>query len=102
MVAMLIDGEPQTARSGTTLDVVDPATEEVIDAVPAASGDDVDRAVEAAAAAGPSWAATDPEQRAELLRKAMTLVEANADEIADTLTHEQGKPTLEARGEISH
>ena len=102
MVAMLIDGERRAAARGTTLDVLDPATEDVLDSVPAAGVDDVDRAVEAAAAAAAAWAATDPEERAAILRKAMTLVEANADSIADTLTHEQGKPTLEARGEISH
>ena len=102
MVPMLIDGELQAAATGSTLDVVDPATEEVIDAVPAAGADDVDRAVAAAAAALPGWSATDAEHRADIIRMATGLIEAHADSIADALTHEQGKPTLEAKGEIAH
>jgi acyl-CoA reductase-like NAD-dependent aldehyde dehydrogenase len=102
MVEMLIAGERESARSGAEIEVVDPATEETLESVPNAGPDDVDRAVQAAAAAFPEWRATDAEERAAKLRRFAELVKANRKELAETLTHEQGKPAMEAGGEVQH
>ena len=102
MVKMLIAGEQTDATATDELEVVDPATEEIYDTVPAGSVGAVDLAVQAAAAAFADWSKTDAEKRAEIVRKALDLVEANKDAIVDTLTHEQGKPTIEAAGELQH
>jgi succinate-semialdehyde dehydrogenase / glutarate-semialdehyde dehydrogenase len=102
MPEMLIGGEWQVARGGEELEVLDPATEETVGTVPSASPEDVDRAVEAAVAAFPEWSRTDPEARAEILRKSLELLDASRERLVDTLVHEQGKPTFEAQGELQH
>ena len=102
MVKMLIGGEQTDATATDELEVVDPATEEVYETVPAGGVDAVDLAAQAADAAFGEWSRTDAEKRAELIRSALDLVEAHKDEIVETLTHEQGKPTIEAAGELSH
>jgi succinate-semialdehyde dehydrogenase/glutarate-semialdehyde dehydrogenase len=99
---MLIGGEQTDATASDELEVVDPATEDVYETVPAGGTDAVDLAVGAADAAFRDWARRDAEQRAEIIRNGLELVQANAEEIVETLTHEQGKPTLEARGELQH
>ncbi|MBV9416119.1 MAG: aldehyde dehydrogenase family protein, partial [Solirubrobacterales bacterium] len=100
--AMLIGGEWRQAAAGEEIEVVNPATEEVVGTVPAGDATDVAMAVENAKRAFPGWAATDVEQRAHILSQAATLIEECAGELAATLTAEQGKPLAEARGEINH
>ena len=102
MVKMLIAGEQTNATATDELEVVDPATEDIYETVPAGSVEAVDLAVHAAADAFPEWSKTDAEKRAEIIRKALELVAGEKDEIVDTLTHEQGKPTIEAAGELQH
>jgi succinate-semialdehyde dehydrogenase/glutarate-semialdehyde dehydrogenase len=102
MVKMLIAGEQTDATATDELEVIDPATEDAYETVPAGGVDAVELAVQAAAAAFPEWSKTDAEQRAEIIRKALDLVASRKDEIAGTLTHEQGKPTIEAAGELQH
>ena len=84
------------------IEVVNPATEETIASVPAASADDVALAVASAKRAFPEWSRTDVEQRATILAKAAELIGENAKELAGTLTTEQGKPFAEAIGEVNH
>ena len=62
--AMLIGGEWRGAASDEEIEVVNPATEEVVSNVPSAGAADVDLAVETAKRAFPEWAATDTEKRA--------------------------------------
>jgi succinate-semialdehyde dehydrogenase/glutarate-semialdehyde dehydrogenase len=100
--AMLIGGEWRQAAGREEIEVVNPATEEVVGSVPAASSDDVDAAVQIAKQAFPAWAATDAERRAGILSKAADLVQENAKAIAALLTSEQGKPVAEAIGEVNH
>jgi succinate-semialdehyde dehydrogenase/glutarate-semialdehyde dehydrogenase len=100
--AMLIGGEWRQASDHEEIEVVNPATEEVVGSVPAASSDDVDAAVQIAKQAFPAWAATDAEKRAGILAKAADLVQENAKAIAALLTSEQGKPVAEAIGEVNH
>ncbi len=100
MPQMLIGGEQRAAAA--ELEVVNPATEEVVDTVPAASAEDVNSAVEAAKRAFPEWSKTDTEKRAAVLAAAADLIEQNAKELAALLTSEQGKPIAEAMGEVTH
>jgi succinate-semialdehyde dehydrogenase/glutarate-semialdehyde dehydrogenase len=84
------------------IDVVNPATEEVVGSVPAATADDVERAVATAKRAFADWSRTDVEHRAAILAKAADLIHENAKALAGTLTAEQGKPVAEAMGEVNH
>jgi acyl-CoA reductase-like NAD-dependent aldehyde dehydrogenase len=102
MPEMLIGGEWRTAAAEEQLEVVNPATEDVVDSVPAATPEDVDLAVATAKRAFADWAATDVEKRAAILAKAADLIHEHAKELAATLTSEQGKPLAEAIGEVNH
>src|SRR5215217_8884594 len=84
------------------IEVVNPATEEVVGTVPGADAATVHEAVAAAKRAFPDWAATDTERRAHVLARAAELIEEHANELAAVLTAEQGKPIAEARGEVTH
>ena len=102
MPEMLIGGEWRAASGRREIEVVNPATEEVVGTVPSAQAADVEDAVATAQRAFPAWAATDVEARAHILAKAAALIEERAKELAPLLTSEQGKPIAEARGEITH
>lgn len=96
--AMLIDGE--LVSSPATFDVVNPATEKPIAAVPDCSERDLDRAVAGARAAFPDWAATAIASRREKLMALSDAIAADADAFTRLLTAEQGKPHLDAEQEI--
>jgi succinate-semialdehyde dehydrogenase/glutarate-semialdehyde dehydrogenase len=102
MPEMLIGGEWRAAAAKQEIDVVNPATEETIASVPAGSADDVEVAVATAKRAFADWSRTDVEQRATILAKAADLIHEHAEELAATLTGEQGKPVAEAFGEVNH
>lgn len=88
--------------SGERITVTNPATEEAIAEVPAATPDDVDRAVQAAASAFATWRAVDAAARARHLRALADACEADKAALIASLVEEQGKPTLEAAGELTH
>jgi acyl-CoA reductase-like NAD-dependent aldehyde dehydrogenase len=100
--SMLIGGEWRRAASSEEIEVVNPATEEVVGTVPSASVADVELAVRNAKQAFKDWAATDVEQRAHILAKAAELIEEHSRALAPVLTSEQGKPVAEAIGEVTH
>ncbi|MBV9166643.1 MAG: aldehyde dehydrogenase [Solirubrobacterales bacterium] len=102
MPEMLIGGEWRQAAAHDELEVQNPATEEVVDSVPAGSVQDVELAVATAKRAFAQWSKTDVEERAAILARAAALVEEHASDLAATLTAEQGKPLAEARGEVTH
>ncbi|MGK5741068.1 aldehyde dehydrogenase family protein [Micromonospora sp. URMC 103] len=87
-----LDGRWVTPSDGATLPVHNPATEEVVAAVPAGTAADVDRAVAAARAAFDGWAATTPAERAAHLDRLHAALSARADEIARTVALELGTP----------
>jgi succinate-semialdehyde dehydrogenase/glutarate-semialdehyde dehydrogenase len=99
---MLIGGEWRRATSSGEIEVVNPATEEVVGTVPSGDAADVELAVATAQRAFPAWARTDVEARAHVLARAAALIEERAKDLAATLTAEQGKPIAEARGEVTH
>ncbi len=97
MRSLYIDGAWRDSASSEALDVVNPATEQVIDTVPAGAAEDVDAAVAAAAAALPAWSALAPGQRVTHLTKALELFDARVDDIAAELTRDMGAPAVFAR-----
>jgi succinate-semialdehyde dehydrogenase/glutarate-semialdehyde dehydrogenase len=99
---MLIGGEWRQAAAHEELEVVNPATGEVVASVPAGKPEDVELAVATAKRAFTEWSKTDVEKRAAILTKAAELIQQNAKELAATLTSEQGKPIAEAMGEVTH
>ncbi|HEX2728128.1 MAG TPA: aldehyde dehydrogenase family protein [Rubrobacteraceae bacterium] len=80
--------------------VVDPATGEEVDTVPAGGATEVDQAVRSAYEAFPAWRDTPAAKRGEILGKAAHAVMGATEELAPMLTSEQGKPLREARLEI--
>ncbi len=94
----LIDG--QMMNTGEWLDVVNPATEEVIGQVPKCGKGELDKAVAAARAAFKTWKKTPIEQRREAIMAISGAIKENADELYRLLTSEQGKPHEQAKGEI--
>ncbi|GAB2817181.1 NAD-dependent succinate-semialdehyde dehydrogenase [Lentzea nigeriaca] len=99
---LFIAGAWQNAESGRTLAVDDPATGEELCLVADASPADGRRAVEAAVAAQPSWAATPPRVRSEILRRAYDIIVSRTEELALLMTLEMGKPLDQARGEVAY
>jgi len=81
---------PSTGKG--SLEVIDSATEEVFATIPEGTPEDVDKAVEAAAAAFPGWAATSREERSKLLVRIGEALGARTDEIAQIISHEVGMP----------
>jgi acyl-CoA reductase-like NAD-dependent aldehyde dehydrogenase len=96
---LLIDGKP-VAGDGA-IDVINPATEEVIAQCPTASATQLEQAVAAARRAFPAWSATPLEERQRLLQELVNRIVASADEMAELLVAEQGKPLAQARGEVT-
>jgi aldehyde dehydrogenase (NAD+) len=87
-----IDGAWVPSDGTDTIDVENPATEEVIGRIPSGTASDVDRAVKAARAAQDAWAATSPEERGKFLTRLQEAVTARHGEIAQTITKEMGAP----------
>jgi len=99
-VQLLIDGAWTKASAGRTLPVVNPATGETIGSVAHADRADLDRALEAAARGFQVWRKVAAFDRSRLMRKAANILRDRLDAIARVLTLEQGKPLVEAKGEI--
>ncbi|MBB4274926.1 NAD-dependent succinate-semialdehyde dehydrogenase [Rhizobium mongolense] len=95
-----INGEWTRGEATKTFDVLNPATGEVLASLPDMGAADTRKAIDAAYAAQPEWAARPARERSAILRKWFDLMVANADELAAILTAEMGKPFPEARGEI--
>ncbi|KNB49737.1 aldehyde dehydrogenase family protein [Streptomyces caatingaensis] len=85
-----------------TLEVLNPATEEVVATVPAATPDDADAAVRRAAAAQRGWAALAPGDRARLLRRFAAVVDEHIEELAALEVREAGHPVGSARWEAGN
>ncbi len=81
--------------------MLNPATGQALGTLPHATKADLDRALEAAAAALPTWAATSAYDRARMLGRTADLMRERADHIARLLTLEEGKPHPEAKVEVN-
>jgi succinate-semialdehyde dehydrogenase/glutarate-semialdehyde dehydrogenase len=97
-----VDGQWVDADGGTSLPVTNPATGEVLGAVPNMGAAETRRAIEAANAAWAGWRARTAKERSAILRKWSDLMLANQEDLAVIMTAEQGKPLVESRGEIAY
>ncbi|WP_336951543.1 NAD-dependent succinate-semialdehyde dehydrogenase [Sphingobium aromaticivastans] len=100
--ACYIDGAWVAADNGGTIDVTNPATGEKIATVPNMGTAETRRAIDAAQAALPAWAAKTAGERARILRRMYDLMMAEQDALGELLTREQGKALKEAKGEIAY
>lgn len=96
---LLINNEWRDARGGKTIDVIDPATEEVIGKIARAEKADLEEAATSVAKGFEIWSATSPFDRAKLMRKAASLLRERVDNIAWLMTREQGKTLEQAKME---
>jgi succinate-semialdehyde dehydrogenase/glutarate-semialdehyde dehydrogenase len=96
---LFLNGEWRDSISKETLEIINPATEEVIGKVSHARKEDLDLALKAADNAFNQWKHVSAYDRSKILRKAADLVRSRADKIAMLMTLEQGKPLAEAKGE---
>ncbi len=92
-----IGGSWQPSASELAIDVLNPATEQLIDQVPAGHEADVDAAVAAARSAFGDWSAATPARRAAHLEAARALLEERADMVAATISADMGAPLALAR-----
>jgi succinate-semialdehyde dehydrogenase / glutarate-semialdehyde dehydrogenase len=97
-----IDGAWVDADSKLTVNVSNPANGAVIGSIPKMGASETRRAIEAAAAALPAWRAKTAKERSGVLRKWFELMMANQDDLGLLMTTEQGKPLVEAKGEIAY
>ena len=97
-----IGGEWVEAADGSTFDVVDPASGEVIGSVPAMSTADTKKAIDAAEGAFEGWGKGLAKERARVMRRWADLMRDNIEDLSLILTAEQGKPLAESRAEIEY
>ncbi|KAI9831127.1 MAG: hypothetical protein M1819_005215 [Sarea resinae] len=105
--ACYVNGQWVKAQSGKTFEVKgmfmsDPASGKIIGAVPECDKEDVEKAIEYASEALKSFKKTTGRERSRLLRKWFDLMTENAEDLAKIITWENGKPTADAKGEVSY
>lgn len=99
-VKLFIDGKWTAAEGGKTIDVYNPATNEVIGKVASAGKGDLDRALAAADRGFKAWRKVSAYDRSKILRRAADLMRERAGMIAEVLSVEQGKPFAESKMEV--
>jgi alpha-ketoglutaric semialdehyde dehydrogenase len=95
-----IGGEWVDAATGETFETVSPADGETLGTFPKSSGEDVDRAVEAAKSAFEEWRLVPAPERGNILFRFARLLIDRKDELTDLMTHEMGKVSAEAGGDV--
>jgi malonate-semialdehyde dehydrogenase (acetylating)/methylmalonate-semialdehyde dehydrogenase len=95
-----IGGKAIAGTSGNFGDVFNPSTGEIQARVAYASANELQAAIENAAAAAPAWAAINPQRRARVMFKFKELIERDMDKLAELLSLEHGKVLVDARGDI--
>ncbi|OIU68745.1 NAD-dependent succinate-semialdehyde dehydrogenase [Rossellomorea aquimaris] len=98
---MIINGE-EIGNDLPKVEVTNPATSEVVATIPRGGKDEAVRAVDAADTAFRDWSRKSVYERSELIRKWYDLINEHKEDLAETMTREQGKPIKEAQGEIQY
>jgi acyl-CoA reductase-like NAD-dependent aldehyde dehydrogenase len=99
---MIINGAHTASSNRVELPVYNPYTGEIVDTVPSATKEDIDRAAEGAADAQKKWRFVPVHRKAELVQAFLQKVRDNAEELAQLLTAESGKPIKQSRIEINN
>jgi succinate-semialdehyde dehydrogenase/glutarate-semialdehyde dehydrogenase len=97
---MLIDGVWRDAQGGEVVEILDPATEEIVGSVPLATAADLDEALSAAERGWRLWRKVSAWERSAVLRRAAAILTDRRSAAARTLSIEQGKPLREAEAEL--
>jgi len=97
-----IGGEWLSSAHERSESIFNPSTQKVIGTVPNLGATEAQLSIESAQVAFKAWKKTTAEHRSVILRKWYDLMIANSDDLATILTSEQGKPFLEAKGEIAY
>lgn len=100
MVKNYIDGAWVPSTGTETVDILNPATEEVLDRCPLGTSQDVDRAVAAAKRAFTAWRRVPALDRVQYFFRLKTLLEQNFDELVLLCTKEHGKTLVESKGDV--
>ncbi len=87
-------------ENGSSLNVINPATEESIEEISISSREDLDKAAERARGAFKEWRGVPGLERAELFHEIASSLRSNADELAEIMTREGGKPFIENHDEV--
>lgn len=99
---MFINGNWENAENNARFDVINPATGDVIDQVADASKADIDRAIDAADQAFPTWSKLTAHRRSQYLYQIWKLMMDQKEDLARIMTAEQGKPLIAARNEVQY
>ena len=99
-VQQLINGQFVDSTTNEWIDITDPASQEVIAKVPQTTDDEINQAVAAAQTAFQTWRKTPITTRARIFLKYQQLIREHMNELAETLTAEQGKTIADARGDV--
>ena len=99
---MLINGSLTDSLSGETMEIKNPYTGEVIDTVPKATAADIDAAITAACEGQKEWARVPLHERVKVLLRFVELVRENHESLAENLCRDNGKPYVQAYGEIGN
>jgi len=89
-----------SAASGATFGVTNPATGQTLATLPDAGRDEMQRAIDAAAGVQGEWQETTAQERARIMQRAARIMHERKEHLARVMTLEQGKPLAESRGEI--
>jgi succinate-semialdehyde dehydrogenase/glutarate-semialdehyde dehydrogenase len=100
--ASYVNGAWVESSPDGVLEVDNPATGEIVGAVPRLGQAETRRAIDAAARAFPAWRRTPAKARAVVMRRWFDLMMANQEDLARLMTTEQGKPLAESRGEVAY
>ncbi len=98
---LFIDGKWRPACDGATIDVIDPATEEVIGVIPRAAPADLEDSLRAVASGFEVWRRSSPFGRSEVLRHIAVCLRERLETLATLMSMETGKPVAEARAELN-
>ena len=98
----LIGGEKIDASDGAIIEVINPATNELIDTIPNSTLEDVNKVIQIAKTSQHHWAETSIYERGEILLNFLKIIENNKHDLAMLLCRETGKPIKEARNEIKN
>jgi malonate-semialdehyde dehydrogenase (acetylating)/methylmalonate-semialdehyde dehydrogenase len=99
-VKLLIGGKMQDSSAKEWIDVVNPATQQVVSRVPQTTQQEFENAVATAKAAFPRWRDTPVAQRARIMLRFQALIRKHTDELALSITTEQGKTISDAKGDV--
>ena len=95
---LLLDGQCGPATEGGTIDVIDPATRQVIQRIARGTKPDVDQAIESAYKTFKEWSRVSPTERGRILNRWSVLIGERREELAELEARDVGKPLKDARG----